>query len=103
MRQRTNYFERNIEPVTESGCWIWVGTITNIGYGKVGVAYKTISAHRYSYTKYIGEIPEGKLVLHKCDIRCCVNPNHLFLGNQSDNIKDMYAKNRGKLSSRIPE
>lgn len=87
-------FESRIERVTESGCWIWTGLLSNVGYGKIGVGLKTYSVHRYAYETYIGKIPKNLLVLHKCDNRCCVNPAHLFLGTQSDNIKDMYAKNR---------
>lgn len=88
--------ESRIERITESGCWIWTGLLSNSGYGKIGDDYKTYSTHRYSYTLYKGEIPKGKLVLHSCDTKECCNPNHLFLGTQSDNIKDMYNKNRFK-------
>ena len=87
-------FESRIERIPESGCWIWTGLLTNSGYGKIGVGLKTVLAHRYSYYTFVKEIPENLYVLHKCDTKCCVNPSHLFLGTQSDNIKDMYAKGR---------
>lgn len=91
-------FESRIERITESGCWIWTGLLTNVGYGKMGIGTKTISTHRYSYEQAYGPIPKGLLVLHKCDNRCCVNPEHLYLGTQSDNIKDMYSKGRFRAS-----
>lgn len=87
-------FESRIERIPESGCWLWTGLLSNVGYGKIGVGTKTESTHRHSYEMFIGEIPKGMQVLHRCDIRCCVNPNHLYLGTQSDNIRDMYAKGR---------
>lgn len=76
-------------------CWNWIGYITNCGYGQFK---KNISAHRFSYKFHIGEIPKGMYVLHKCDNRICVNPDHLFIGTHLDNIKDMNSKNRGNIS-----
>ncbi|MEK6884344.1 MAG: HNH endonuclease signature motif containing protein [Nanoarchaeota archaeon] len=84
---------KRIEKV-KSGCWIWKRSKTDVGYGHLtfdGIYY---SAHRFSYIIYKGEIPKGLFVLHKCDNRLCVNPKHLFVGNQSDNMKDCYIKNR---------
>lgn len=83
-----------IEIVTESGCWIFMGQIDLLGYGYVRIKRKRQAAHRYFYEYYNGAIPKGLLVLHKCDVRCCVNPNHLWLGTQSDNMYDMYRKGR---------
>lgn len=76
-------------PVTESGCWIWTGKESS-GYGM----YNKYLAHRMSYELFIGEIPDGMCVCHKCDIPLCVNPNHLFIGSHKENMKDMEIKGR---------
>ena len=81
-------------PVTESGCWLWVGHISKDGYGRLRVAGKKELAHRASYRAFIGEIPDTLLVCHKCDNPSCVNPNHLFIGTHQDNMNDKVAKGR---------
>jgi hypothetical protein len=79
--------------IESSGCWEWQGYINNYGYGAFQHNGKHYMAHRYMYEKYIGEI--GSLnVLHKCDNPKCANPAHLFLGTQSDNMKDCISKGR---------
>lgn len=81
--------------IPESGCWIWDGAVTNHGYGTLTYGANTnISAHRASYELKHGPIPLGMLALHRCDIKCCVNPDHIFLGSQQDNMTDMVCKNR---------
>lgn len=88
-------FKFLVEPVTESGCWLWLGAIEPQGYAVVnGVNNKRIKMHRYSYQQYKGEIPEGMCICHTCDVRSCVNPDHLFLGSWNDNIQDKVLKKR---------
>lgn len=87
--------------VTATECWEWQLTKDRVGYGRLMVRmgsrdkFRSMSAHRYAYEVFVGEIPEGMNVLHKCDNRACCNPSHLFIGTQQDNMRDMYAKGRG--------
>lgn len=79
---------------TES-CWLWIASVgSNNGYGCIKFEGKTQQAHRVSWKLRHGEIPAGMLVLHRCDIPLCVNPEHLFLGTQSDNMRDCRDKGR---------
>lgn len=77
-------------------CWMWTGKILKpgMGYGLASQHAKWQLAHRLSYKTFVGEIPEGKLVLHTCDRPSCVNPRHLFLGTQQENMDDMEKKGR---------
>lgn len=86
--------ERKIERVPISGCWIYTGFLDPEGYGKFMEAGKQLRAHRYSYTLHKGNIPEGLFVCHTCDVPCCVNPDHLWLGTHDDNMKDKVKKGR---------
>ncbi len=79
-----------------NGCWSWSGWKNNGGYGYFSCKSKREAAHRYSYKKYIGPIKGGLFVLHKCDNPECSNPEHLFLGTNTDNINDAYSKGRRK-------
>jgi hypothetical protein len=68
--------------------------VANSGYGLSWAGGKAVSAHRVSWMAFRGPIPDGMCVLHTCDIRLCVNPDHLFLGTQSENMRDMRKKGR---------
>lgn len=84
-------FLQHIESIPTAGCWIWIGAISN-GYGWTGFEGKTEGAHRVSWKLFKGPIPEYTHVLHKCDIKCCVNPEHLHLGSNIDNIVDYHSR-----------
>lgn len=82
------------------GCWLWIGSLTYSGYGhlqrgRAGEGW--INAHRASWELHFGPIPKDVLVLHACDNRRCVRPDHLFLGSPRDNTADMYAKGRAAI------
>lgn len=87
-------FEQKIMPEPMSGCWLWTASLNDGGYGLFCLDGKDRTTHRVSWRLYRGEIPEGLCVLHKCDTRACVNPDHLFLGTYKDNNNDCVAKKR---------
>jgi len=85
--------------VNADGCWIWQGS-TNGKYGTLGRRKVRRYAHRFAYATFIGPIPEGLIVCHKCDVPLCCNPAHLFSGTQRDNILD--ARRKGRMFSPLP-
>ena len=91
-------FEEKLATDTNTGCLNYTGGTKHKhkhGYGGFWMNGKMEMSHRAAYTLFVGEIPKGLSVLHKCDNTKCCNPSHLFLGTQVDNMKDMWAKGRG--------
>lgn len=81
--------------VDANGCWIWQKQkYQRYGSIKEGPSRRQIGAHRAAYTVWVGDIPEGMFVCHRCDVPKCCNPSHLFLGTPGDNVADRDSKGR---------
>ena len=96
-KNKSNFWEKvivsDIKFCEGTPCWEWQGA-TKMKAGAIGINGKVYNAHRISWIIHNGNIPKKLFVLHKCDNRPCVNPNHLFLGTQKDNVIDMVNKGR---------
>ena len=92
-------FHKLWRPATND-CWEWVGAIHKSGYGVFGVDRKAVPAHRASYQLFVGDIPDGMCICHTCDNRKCVNPDHLWVGTQTENIEDRHTKGRNASKER---
>ena len=97
-----NRFWEKVNRKSLDECWDWQASLFTGGYGKFCLTdwqdhniRRDYAAHRVSWVICKGPIPDDKLVLHKCDNRKCVNPRHLYLGNQSDNVSDRVYRNPG--------
>jgi len=94
-----DYLASFVEYDTNGGCWLWRGGLkAPDSYGNQSRTHLPVKAHRASYVVHVGPIPEGENVLHRCDVPCCVNPSHLFLGSQQDNVSDMMRKGRHRVA-----
>lgn len=92
----------NSTVIAESGCWVWNGTPRKNGYFRTTFSRKSEYVHRMSYIVFVGEIPKGMDVCHKCDNRKCCNPDHLFVGTRQDNMADAVAKGRQAKGFMLP-
>ncbi len=88
-------FWRKVKKTDEpGGCWLWSAGLDIGGYGRFYDGAKEDKAHRYSYRIHSGPIPAGAYILHSCDVRACVNPDHLIAGSHLDNMRHMRARER---------
>lgn len=96
-------FWSKVEVANAADCWVWTAALRNKRYGCFRVvSNKSMQqAHRVAWTLVVGPIPTGLCILHRCDNPRCVNPDHLFLGTQRDNIRDMDQKDRRNVERRI--
>jgi hypothetical protein len=91
---------RNSIPEPNSGCWLWLGVVGSSGYGNIGIGSMRdgsrgmIGAHRAAYIAVHGDPGPFKVVCHKCDVKLCVNPDHLFAATQTENLLDSVRKGR---------
>ena len=100
-------FWEKVEKRHKNECWLWRDKPHGFGYGRFGIwnghKGQMVLAHRMSYELARGTIKAGQFVLHRCDNPQCVNPHHLYLGTQADNMRDMYSKGRyGKRTKDFP-
>ena len=90
-------FWKQVIKLDKNHCWNWVGALTTGGYGSINKGFwhgGNVAAHRVSWIIHYGNIPATKHVLHKCDNRLCVSPNHLYLGTNKDNVRDRVSRGR---------
>lgn len=91
-------FEEKYIPEPNTGCWLWLGALGGAGYGYFFTGPDRTKgmrgAHIVAYEIYKGVVPKRKVVRHTCDVPCCVNPEHLLLGTQVDNLGDAFARKR---------
>lgn len=101
-RVQDNFWD-NTMPIPECGCLLWTRKINPNGYGALRFKGKQVLAHRIAWELINGDVPNGNQILHRCDVKSCINPYHLFLGSQQDNMNDMKKKGRSTRGKRFFE
>ena len=88
-----DYILDRVQPIPQTGCWVWEKSISSNGYGNACFEKRALNAHRLSFEAFKGEIEDGAFVCHTCDVKVCVNPDHLYAGTHAQNMDDV---SRGK-------
>ena len=91
-RKTKDRFFKFIDRMQAGECWNWNGSLAKNGYGEFYYNSRPVYAHRFSYELFFGPFPTFALVLHKCDNKRCINPNHLYLGTYTQNLNDSYER-----------
>lgn len=92
------FWEKVDKNPDKNGCWNWIAHTDRKGYGVLRIGEQMVHSNRVAWMVTYGDIPNGLFVCHHCDNRLCCNPEHLFLGNNQDNMRDMARKGRGRNS-----
>ena len=92
--------ERDTHYEPNSGCWLYAGPVDEFGYGRVRIGKKKVRIHNFTFQKDNGDLLDGEVVRHSCDMPCCWNPNHLSSGTHSDNIQDALKRDRWPVGER---
>jgi hypothetical protein len=100
-KDKERFMIRVVEGMSDDDCWQWTGKKYRTGRGMFFIDRIVYYAPRISYSLFVGKIPAGMLVLHKCDNPNCVNPKHLFTGTQTQNIQDRDSKGRNRSSHKF--
>ena len=95
-RFSSEWWQERTSPEPNTGCLLWLGSADKDGYCRVAMPGKSPQlVHRVAYEQFVGPIPDGMKVCHRCDTPSCVNADHFFLGTQKANLRDMFRKRRG--------
>ena len=91
-----NLWANTVPPISDNDCWLWKLALNSAGYGYIGVGKERIGVHRFSYTLLIGAIPEGFVLDHICHVKHCINPKHLRLATQTENLINSFKTRANK-------
>lgn len=95
-------FWPRVRQLDHAACWLWTGGLGPRGYGHIAFQRRVWRVHRVAWLLSRGPIPHGLQVHHRCDVRLCCNPQHLWLGTQAENVTDMCIKERHRPRGRVP-
>jgi hypothetical protein len=90
----SSLFLKRVSAKNENGCILWNEKSGSDWYGTFRMGDKLVKSHRASYIMFVGDIKDMEMICHKCDIKNCVNPDHLFAASHTENMRDMHRKGR---------